>query len=110
MTTELVSARPHALFFQALSNSVRMQIVSLLREKRKGLSVSEICRELELEQTHASHALKCLAFCGLVESERDGKSKLYSLNKDTVLPLLRLVDVHLEKYATNLYTCEALKW
>lgn len=109
MTTELLSVRPYFLFFQALSNPVRMQIVDLLRERRRSLSVTEICKELDLEQTHVSHALRCLTFCGLVESTRDGKSRLYSLNKQTVLPLLRLVDLHLEKFAANLYTCEVLK-
>ncbi|MDH2900626.1 MAG: metalloregulator ArsR/SmtB family transcription factor [archaeon] len=109
MTTELVSAKPYALFFQALSNPARMQIVNLLREKRRSLSVTEICMELNLEQTHVSHALRCLTFCGLVEFARDGKSKLYSLNKATVVPLLRIVDDHLEKFAGNLYTCEVLK-
>ena len=109
MATELVSARPYALLFQALSNPVRMEIINLLRERKKALSVTEICNKLELEQTHVSHALRCLTFCGLVESVRDGKSKLYSLNNETVLPLLRAADAHLEKYATNLYACEVLK-
>ena len=101
--------KPYALFFQALSNPVRMAIVNFLREKRTSLTVTEICQELNLEQTHVSHALRCLTFCGLVEFTRDGKSKLYSLNKETVLPLLRLVDAHIEKFASNLYTCEVLK-
>ena|SRR5579875_3374689 len=109
MATELGSVRPYALLFQALSNPVRMEIISLLRKKKKALSVSEICDKLELEQTRVSHALRCLTFCGLVESAREGKSKLYSLNNETVLQLLRAADAHLEKYATNLYTCEVLK-
>ena len=109
METELLSAKPYALLFQALSNPIRMEIINLLREKKKALSVTEICTELGLEQTHVSHALRCLTFCGLVEFAREGKSKLYSLNKQTVLPLLRTADLHLEKYATNLYTCEVLK-
>ena len=109
MAIDLVSARPYALLFQALSNPVRMEIINLLREKKKSLSVTEICSELKLEQTHVSHALRCLTFCGLVGSVREGKSKLYSLNKQTVPQLLQAADVHLEKYATNLFTCELLK-
>lgn len=109
MTTELQSAKPYSLFFQAFSNPVRMEIVNLLREKEKALSVTEICEELELEQTRVSHALRCLTFCGLVKSIRDGKSKMYSLNKETVLPLIRIVDAHLKKFASNLYTCDVLE-
>jgi DNA-binding transcriptional ArsR family regulator len=109
MSLELLSIKPYALFFQALSNPSRMAIINLLREKRKSLTVTEICQELNLEQTHVSHALRCLTFCGLVEFTRDGKSKLYSLNKETILPLMRLVDAHIEKFATSLFSCEVLK-
>ena len=48
MAIDLVSARPYALLFQALSNPVRMEIINLLREKKKSLSVTEICSELKL--------------------------------------------------------------
>jgi DNA-binding transcriptional ArsR family regulator len=108
MTTELMAVKPYSLFFQALSNPVRIQIVDLLR-KRGTLRVSEICNKLDLEQTHVSHALRCLTFCGLVESVREGKSKLYTMNKTTVVPLLRIVDDHLEKFGSNLYSCDVLE-
>src|SRR3990172_2777707 len=100
-------AKPQALFFQAMANPTRMQVLQLLREKG-GMSVSQICAHLGLEQTHVSHSLRCLTFCGLVTAVRDGKSRRYSINKETILPLLRIVDRHLKKYATNLYTCDAL--
>ncbi len=112
MSTKAISlAKPYTLFFLALANPARMQIISLLREKarKRGMSVSEICVELGLEQTHVSHSLKCLTFCGLVTSNREGKSRIYFLNKKTVLPLLALIDAHLEKYATNLYECDSLE-
>jgi len=108
MHISTLTSKPYSLFFQALANPTRMQIVHLLREK-KSMNVSEICHELELEQTHVSHSLKCLTFCGLVKSTRDGKSRLYSLNEDTSLPLLKMVDKHLESYATILYTCDVLE-
>ncbi len=109
MTLEpLTAAKPYALFFQALANPIRMQILSLLREKGK-MKVTQICAELGLEQTHTSHNLRCLAFCGLVTSSREGKSRIYSINDQTILPLLKLVDEHLKKYATSLLTCDALE-
>ncbi len=108
MTTRTVSIKPYALLFQALANQTRMQVLHLLADKGR-MNVSEICDELALEQTNVSHSLKCLTFCGLVTSSREGKSKFYTINNQTVLPLLKIVDNHLESYATNLFKCDALE-
>jgi DNA-binding transcriptional ArsR family regulator len=85
-----------------------MQVLHLLAYKGS-MNVSEICNELGLEQTHVSHSLKCLTFCGLVTYNREGKSRVYSINAQTVLPLLKIVGDHLKNYATNLSTCDALE-
>ncbi len=105
---QAITSKPHALFFQALANQSRMQILDLLRE-RVSMNVSEICDELGFEQTQASHSLRCLAFCGLVTASREGKSRIYSINEQTLLPLLEIVDRHLEKYARNLFSCDVLE-
>lgn len=99
--------KPYSLFFKALANAARMKIISLLRDGPR--SVSDICKELGFEQTMVSHHLKCLSFCGFVNSDRKGKNKIYSLNEETITPLLRIADRHLDKYATNLFECEVLK-
>ena len=96
-----------SLLFQALSNESRLGILNLLRSRPR--NVSEICQALELEQTVVSHNLRCLTFCGLVAGERFGKTKVYSLNKDTVEPILRLGDRHISSYAGNLRHCESLE-
>ncbi|MFQ5759210.1 MAG: ArsR/SmtB family transcription factor, partial [Candidatus Bathyarchaeia archaeon] len=82
-------------------------IINLLRKGPK--SVTEISEELGFEQSRVSHNLTCLAFCGFVMSNRNGKNKVYSLNTDTIQPLLSLVDSHIEKYARNLRECKVLK-
>jgi len=76
---------------------------------KEGMSVTEICNELGLEQTHVSHNLKCLTFCGLVTSTRKGKSRIYTINEETVLPLLKIVDSHLKNYSSNLFDCDELE-
>ena len=108
LPTRTVSIKPYALFFQSLANQTRMQVLHLLAEKG-GRNVSEICSELGLEQTLVSHSLKCLTFCGLVASNREGKSRIYSINEQTVLPMLKIVDNHLRNYASNLFTCDVLE-
>ncbi len=108
MSTKQTMVNPAALFFQALANPTRMQILHLLRDKGS-MSVSQICERLGLEQTHVSHNLKCLTFCGLVVSVREGKSRIYSINDETVNPLLSIVDRHLTKHARNLFSCDVLE-
>ncbi|OLE90598.1 MAG: hypothetical protein AUF79_09695 [Crenarchaeota archaeon 13_1_20CM_2_51_8] len=95
-----------SMLFNALSNESRVGILNLLRNGPK--NVSEISEALKIEQTMASHNLKCLAFCGLVTSQRLGKTIEYTLNRETVEPILRLADRHISKYAVNLRTCKTL--
>jgi DNA-binding transcriptional ArsR family regulator len=108
LPTRTVTIKPYALFFQSLANQTRMQMLHLLAEKG-GMNVSEICTRLGLEQTLASHNLRCLTFCGLVTSTREGKSRVYSINEQTVIPLLKIVDNHLRDYASNLFDCDTLE-
>jgi len=96
-----------SLLFKALANEYRVSILNLLRTGPK--NVSQIAKELRLEQTVVSHSLKCLYFCGLVTSERLGKTRIYSLNLETVEPILRIGDKHISKYAANLKTCNTLQ-
>ena len=75
----------YTLFFKALSNRTRMAIIDLLRKGDR--TVLEIVNELELEQSRVSHNLRCLTFCGFVKSRKEGKRRVYSLNRETVEPL-----------------------
>jgi len=98
----------NSLFFQALASNIRTNIIlHLLNHGPR--NVSSITKDLGIEQTQVSHNLKCLASCGFVTVSREGKSRIYSLNQETIPPLLKIVNRHLEKYATNLYTCERLE-
>ncbi len=95
------------LLFQALSNEVRVRILSVLRRGPK--NVSEISGALNLEQTVVSHNLRCLAFCGLVFVEQSGKTREYSINRETVEPLFSTGIRHISRYASNLRECETLE-
>lgn len=108
VSTKTASVKPYALFFQSLANQTRMQVIDLLADKGS-MSVSEICDELGLEQTLVSHNLRCLTFCGLVTSRREGKSRIYAINEQTVTPLMKIVNGHLRKYAGNLFSCDVLE-
>src|SRR5256885_16923208 len=95
-----------SLLFTALSNDSRVRILNLLRNGPR--NVGEISEALKIEQTMAYHNLKCLAFCGLVTSQRLGKTIEHTLNRETLEPILRLPDKHTSTYAANLRTGETL--
>lgn len=86
-------------FFTNLANPLKIKIISSLKEKEK--NVSELVKELGVEQSKISHALKCLKECKIVKADPEGKSRVYSLNKKTILPMLELIDKHASIHCKN---------
>lgn len=84
------------IFLSTLSNRNRIKIINLLRKRRK--NVSQISRELGMNQTTVSHNLSRLLKCGFVVSKPNGKERYYSLNKETIVPLIGLVNKHVKNY------------
>lgn len=84
------------IFFGNLANPLKIGIISLL--KGKDMSVSEIVKKLGAEQSKLSHALRSLRDCNIVEVRREGKKRIYSLNKKTILPMLEIIDRHEKEF------------
>jgi len=84
------------LFFKKLANPLRIKIICSLKRKEK--SVSDLSKELKVEQSKLSHALKELLKCHIVDFEKKGKKRFYKLNKETILPILKLIDKHKKKF------------
>ncbi len=84
------------LFFDTIANELRISILSKLKEKP--FSVNELSGVLGQERSKVSHSLKALLDCSFVNVRKDGRRRLYYLNEDTMLPLLQLVEKHVEKY------------
>lgn len=82
-------------FFTNFANKSRLNIMLLL--KHKSCDVSEMCKELNLEQSLISHNLKLLSDCNLVEAKRKGKNKIYSLNKKITLPIIDIYEKNILK-------------
>lgn len=93
------------LFFETISTRIRMEIMYLLREGPK--SVSQICKVLGEEQSKVSHNLKKLVECRVLDVKKKGKQRIYSLNKDTIIPILDLVEKHVHKYCGQV--CRRIK-
>jgi len=91
-----MTCHSYDLFFETLSNKTRMRIIEALSLGPK--SVTEICKLTKEEQSKVSHNLKKLTECNFLDFKRQGKKRIYELNKDTIIPILNLVEKHVEKY------------
>jgi len=87
-------------FFATLSSPRRVKILQLL-DKQGPTNVSEIAASLEIEQSAISHCLIKLLDCHFVDVQRDGKERIYSLNSETIKPLLRQIEGHVDKYCVE---------
>ena len=91
-----MKCKSYKVFFETISNETRLAIVELLQ--KKSMSVTGICEALGEEQSKISHNLKKLADCHFLDVRQEGKQRIYSLNKDTIVPLMDLVTKHVEKF------------
>jgi DNA-binding transcriptional ArsR family regulator len=90
-------------FFLTLSTPARLGILELLRDSPK--NVTELAEALNQEQSMISHNLKPLTRCGFVFVERKGKQRIYSLNRETMEPMYKLIDRHRKKYCPKNGSC-----
>ena len=87
------------VFFTNLANELKIGIILSLRKRQK--NVTELADELHVEQSKISHALKNLKNCNIVGVESQGKERIYSLNTDTIVPMLDLIDKHAHTHCKN---------
>ncbi len=71
--------------FQALSDDLRLNILSLLRSQE--LCVCDLCEKLDVKQSKLSFHLKILKDAQLVRSRQEGRWIYYSLNLSQFLQL-----------------------
>lgn len=82
-------------FFKIISDGTRLSILYLLEEKER--NVSEIVRELSMEQSAISHQLRILKDSRLVRSHREGKSMIYNLDDEHIFDILNQVRIHINE-------------
>ena len=93
------SPEVYGLFFGSLANPNRLRIINLLRNGKK--NVTEICHATGFERTMISHNLTRLERCGMVFVEQKGKFRYYALNRETIKPLMDLIDAHMGQYCIH---------
>jgi DNA-binding transcriptional ArsR family regulator len=91
------------LFFSTLSNPTRLGILELLRDSPR--NVTQLAESLNQEQSMISHNLKPLTRCGFVFVKRKGKERIYSVNRETMEPMFKIIDNHMKKYCPKNGNC-----
>ena len=86
-------------FFKIISDSTRLSILYLLKEKER--NVSEIVHEMNMEQSAISHQLRILKDARLVRSQRDGKSMIYKLDDEHIFDILNQVHININERDHN---------
>lgn len=82
--------RRSVLVLRAINHELRQRIIKLIDDHGR-LTVTEIYVKLRLEQSVASQHLALLRRSGVVNTERDGKFIYYSVNKDRIAEISRLL-------------------
>ena len=83
--------RKAVLVLRAVNHKLRQRIIDLL-EEHGSMTVTDIYIKLRLEQSVASQHLAILRRAGVVITERQGKFIHYSLNKDRLEQISKLVE------------------
>jgi DNA-binding transcriptional ArsR family regulator len=79
-------------FFSTLANPTRLAIIEKLLDQP--MNVTDLAESLGQEQSMISHNLRPLVQCSFVNAERKGKQRIYSVNIETVEPLMKTVGRH----------------
>ncbi|HZP37695.1 MAG TPA: metalloregulator ArsR/SmtB family transcription factor [Methylomirabilota bacterium] len=89
--SRLQATEEHVEAFKALAHLTRLQVFFFLVRAGKELSVGEIQAELEIPGPTLSHHLDLLRRAGLVESRKEERYIYYSVKRDSVTTLVRLL-------------------
>lgn len=73
-------------FFKGLADETRLKIISLLW--LEDMCMCEIVAGLGAANSTINHHLKILEKGGIIESRREGKFTIFSLNKEKVTPIV----------------------
>lgn len=83
--------RKAVLVLRAVNHKLRQRIIDLL-EENESMTVTDVYIKMRLEQSVASQHLAILRRAGVVLTERQGKFIYYSVDKERLAQINRLVE------------------
>jgi len=94
-----MNCNSYEIFFRNFANKTSFRIMLLLKDTP--MSVNELAEAMNEEQSKVSHNLAKLAKCNILTAKQEGKKRIYSLNKDTIMPIMHMVEKHVEKHCNK---------
>ena len=88
---QLSANETHVEAFKALAHISRLQVFFVLVKAEREMSVGEIQEAVEIAGPTLSHHLDILRRAGLVESRREERYVYYTVKRDTVSGMVRLL-------------------
>lgn len=79
----------HAEMCKVFSNSTRLLILNLIRDKE--LSVTELIEKTKLSQANISQHLAIMKHKGIVSSRRDGRNIYYKLTNPKIIKAFDII-------------------
>ena len=79
----------HAEMCKVFSNSTRLEILNLLRDKE--MSVTELIKKTKLSQANISQHLSIMKSKGIVLSNREGKNVYYKLTNPKIIKAFDII-------------------
>ncbi|PIO00552.1 transcriptional regulator [archaeon CG10_big_fil_rev_8_21_14_0_10_43_11] len=90
----------HAGMCKVFSNSTRLEILNLLKDKE--LSVTELIKKTKLSQANISQHLSIMKSKGIVTTDRKGKNIYYRLTNPKIIKAFDIIrDVLAERLKKN---------
>jgi ArsR family transcriptional regulator len=87
-----LDARPeHVEAFAALAHQTRLELFFLLVRRNEEVSAGELQEALEIPGPTLSHHLTTLRRAGLIESRKEERYVYYTVKRNTVSDLVRLL-------------------
>jgi len=89
--SQLEAAPEHAEAFKALAHPSRLEVFFTLVRAKREMAVGEIQEKVGIPGPTLSHHLDLLRRAGLVETRKEERFIYYSVRRDTVSTLCRLL-------------------
>jgi len=77
----------YSLIFKILGNPIRLSVINLLNENQE-LTVNEICKNLNCEQSLISHNLINMKKRGILVTQKKGANVYYSLKDASLINII----------------------
>lgn len=95
-----------ATLFRALGDPNRLRIFQTLVEASEPLHVTALQKRTDLSYNLVSHHLQCLRDCTLVDAEREGRKRYYSVAGEAGTRLLALADECIRQDVDSVLGCD----